>query len=173
MRGQLVVVANESKGMYSLSGAPDMSKAIGESCYIIDRPAGKSCLRTRYDRERRLNKVPAGGGTAIGGSYHVSWSGEPDMALAERMMHRAIQICPHLVPQGSGIEALQVIRHQVGLRPVREGGPRIEREIISDPDLGWLDVVHCYGAGGFGFQASYGMANSAIELLGERLKVSL
>jgi len=40
MRGQLVVVANESKGMWFLSGADDLDKSIGECCYIIDRPAG-------------------------------------------------------------------------------------------------------------------------------------
>ena len=87
------------------------------------------------------------------------------MALAERMMQRAIQICPHLVPKGTGIEALQVIRHQIGFRPVREGGPRIEREVINDPTLGVLNIVHCYGAGRFGFQASYGMADLAVEIL--------
>ena len=85
------------------------------------------------------------------------------MALAERMMRRAIQVCPHLVPEGSGIEALHVIRHQVGLRPVREGGPRIEPETIKDDELGSLNVVHSYGAGGFGYQCSYGMADMVVK----------
>jgi D-amino-acid oxidase len=87
------------------------------------------------------------------------------MALAERIMRRAIQICPHLVPKGSGIEALQVVRHQVGLRPGREGGPRVEAETITDDELGKLHVVHSYGAAGFGYQCSYGMANLVVDLV--------
>jgi hypothetical protein len=40
MRGQLVVVANESGGMFGLSGADDMHNGLGECCYVIPRPAG-------------------------------------------------------------------------------------------------------------------------------------
>lgn len=42
IRGQLVIVENESRGMFSLSGDTTMDEEIGENCYIIDRPAGKS-----------------------------------------------------------------------------------------------------------------------------------
>ncbi|KAB5584976.1 hypothetical protein GE09DRAFT_1209614 [Coniochaeta sp. 2T2.1] len=149
MRGQLVIVENESHGMFSLSGDGSMKEEFGECCYIIDRQAA--------------------GGTALGGSYYLSWDREPDMALAERVMKRTIQICPHLVPEGAGIEALRVIRHQVGLRPVRAGGPRIELETLDEAGEGKLRVVHCYGAGGFGFQSSYGMANKAVALVGDTL----
>jgi glycine/D-amino acid oxidase-like deaminating enzyme len=41
VRGQLVIVENESRGMFSLSGDAAMDEEIGENCYIIDRPAGK------------------------------------------------------------------------------------------------------------------------------------
>lgn len=41
VRGQLVIVENESRGMFSLSGDAAMDEKIGENCYIIDRPAGK------------------------------------------------------------------------------------------------------------------------------------
>ncbi|KAB5578122.1 FAD dependent oxidoreductase, partial [Coniochaeta sp. 2T2.1] len=136
MRGQLVIVENESHGMFSLSGDGSMKEEIGD-------------------------RVTLAGGTALGGSCYLSWDREPDMALAERLMKRAIQICPQLVPEGAGIEALRVIRHQVGLRPVRSAGHR--------QSWGKLRVVHCYGAGGFGFQSSYGMANKAVALVGETL----
>lgn len=39
-RGQLIVVENESGGMFSLSGDALMQEGIGERCYIIDRPSG-------------------------------------------------------------------------------------------------------------------------------------
>jgi D-amino-acid oxidase len=113
--------------------------------------------------------MTTGGGTALGGSYYEAVSQEPDMELAKRIMERSIKVCPHLVPPGFGIEALRVIRHQVGLRSVRDGGPRIEREIFRENSLGALQVVHCYGAGGFGFQSSYGMATKAVKLVGQSL----
>ncbi|KIW07044.1 hypothetical protein, variant [Verruconis gallopava] len=147
MRGQLVIVANESKGMFSLYGLREVDESIGECIYIIDRPAG--------------------GGTAIGGSYYPTWSTEPDMELAGRLLKRAIQICPNLDPDGKGVEALEIVRHQVGLRPNRNGGERIEIEEIKLPggenEVG--KVVHCYGCGGAGFQRSYGIADKAVSLV--------
>jgi len=93
------------------------------------------------------------------------------MALAKRIMERAVKVCPHLVPAGCGAEALRVIRYQVELRPYRVGGPRIERENLDDDSLGLLRLVHFYGAGGFGFQSSYGMAKKAALLVSESLAV--
>lgn len=106
-------------------------------------------------------------GTALGGCSHISWSQEPDLNLAARIMKRAIMICPELVPPGSGIEALRVVRHQVGFRPFREGGPRIERDVIHDEKEGTLNIVHSYGANSYGFQASYGMADQVVRLAEE------
>ena len=76
-------------------------------------------------------------------------------------MTRAVKMCPALTG-GKGIEHLDIIRHGVGLRPVREGGTRIEKERI---DGVW--VVHNYGAGGAGYQSSYGCAKAAVELVEE------
>lgn len=78
-------------------------------------------------------------------------------------MKRAVEICPELTG-GKGIEALSVIRHGVGLRPLRTGGVRIEKEKI---DQTW--VVHNYGHGGWGYQASYGCSEGAVELVEEAL----
>ncbi|KAF3010354.1 hypothetical protein E8E14_009043 [Neopestalotiopsis sp. 37M] len=150
MLGQLVIVENEVDGIYGISGDDDMDVSLGECCYVIPRPGG--------------------GGTAIGGCSFASHSRDPDMKLAERMMKRAISIAPGFVPKDAGIEALRVIRHQVGWRPHREGGPRVERETISDQELGPVDVVHAYGFGGFGFQSSYGVAAEVIDLV--RLSLS-
>ncbi len=59
---------------------------------------------------------------------------------------------------------LSIIRHGVGLRPVREDGPRIEKEQIRNV---W--VVHNYGHGGYGYQTSYGTAKAAVKLVEEAL----
>lgn len=144
--GQMVVVANEADATYALAEDGTMDSSIGECAYVIPRPAG--------------------GGTALGGCrLENSWSREPDMELAKRIMQRAIKIAPSLVPKGGGIEDLRVIRHQVGWRPYREGGPRVEKDELDDQELGILKLVHAYGFGGFGFQTSYGVAARAVELV--------
>jgi len=74
-------------------------------------------------------------------------------------MKRSVVLCPALT-NGKGIEHLSVVRHAVGLRPMREGGPRVEKEKV---DGQW--VVHQYGHGGYGYQASYGSAQEAVRLV--------
>ncbi|KAL2818162.1 FAD dependent oxidoreductase [Aspergillus cavernicola] len=138
-RGQIVVVRNEVDKMLNVSGTNDGES---EACYIMTRPAG--------------------GGTILGGSYQKgNWDAQPDPNLAIRIMKRAVDMCPALT-NGKGIEHLDVIRHAVGLRPVREDGNRIEKEKI-----GGMWVVHNYGAGGAGYQCSYGCAQAAVDLIEE------
>jgi glycine/D-amino acid oxidase-like deaminating enzyme len=54
----------------------------------------------------------------------------------------------------------QVIRCIAGVRPFRKGGPRIERQDLSDKT-----VVHNYGHGGAGYTLSWGSASLAVDLL--------
>lgn len=137
--------------MYSISG--------------VDSPYDDECM---YIMTRA-----AGGGTVLGGSYQKgSWESQPDPNQALRIMRRAIRYCPGLVKPGHGIEGLDVVRHCVGLRPFREGGPRVEREKKvweGWEGVGEVRVVHNYGAGGGGYQASYGMAEDAARLVEESL----
>lgn len=136
-RGQIVVVRNDAGAMYDVSGTDDGSE---EVCYVMTRAAG--------------------GGTVLGGCYQKgNWESQPDQSLAIRIMKRAVDLCPKLT-DGKGIEHLDIIRHGVGLRPVREGGARIEREIIQG-----VPVVHSYGQGGAGYQSSYGCAQEAVKLV--------
>lgn len=139
VRGQIVVVRNDPKYMFTISGTDD---GPDELCYIMTRAAG--------------------GGTILGGTYTKgSWESQPDPNIANRIMKRAIDLCPELTG-GKGVEHLSVIRHGVGLRPLREGGVRIEKEKI---DGTW--VVHNYGHGGWGYQGSYGCSEGVVELVEE------
>lgn len=87
--------------------------------------------------------------------------------MAVRIMKRAVDLCPKLVPEGKGIEALSIIRHGVGLRPMRNGGIRIERETIKANDGKPLQIVHNYGHGGYGYQTSYGCSQVVEKLVRE------
>jgi D-amino-acid oxidase len=136
-RGQIVVVRNTSDGMCDISGTDDGDN---EACYIMTRAAG--------------------GGTILGGSYQLGNSDpQIDQDLALRIMKRAIALDPSLT-EGKGIEHLDIIRHGVGLRPIRRNGTRIEKENIRG-----IWVVHNYGAGGAGYQSSYGCSAEAVELV--------
>lgn len=138
-RGQIVIVRNDAGKMLDVSGTDDGD---GEACYVMTRAAG--------------------GGTILGGCYQLgSWESQPDPNLAVRIMKRAVKMVPALT-NGKGIEHLDIIRHGVGLRPVREGGVRIAKERI---DGTW--VVHNYGAGGAGYQCSYGCAQATVDLIEE------
>ncbi|KAF7559742.1 hypothetical protein G7046_g4405 [Stylonectria norvegica] len=140
-RGQIVVVRNDAGRMMDVSGTDDGES---EACYMMTRAAG--------------------GGTILGGSYQLgNWDSQPDPNLAIRIMIRAVKLNPALTG-GRGIEHLDVIRHGVGLRPVRQGGTRVEKERI---DSVW--IVHNYGAGGAGYQSSYGCAEAAVTLVNEAL----
>lgn len=141
-RGQIVVVRNCAGKMVDLSGTDDGDD---EACYIMTRAAG--------------------GGTVLGGSYQKgNWESQVDPNLAIRIMKRAIAACPSLT-KGQGVETLDIIRHGVGLRPVREGGARVEKERNDG-----LWIVHNYGHGGAGYQSSYGCAEEAVNLVQEALK---
>ncbi|SLM39478.1 d-amino-acid oxidase [Lasallia pustulata] len=140
-RGQIVLVRNEANVMCTNSGTDDGED---EACYIMQRAAG--------------------GGTIIGGSFQKgNWESQFDPNLANRIMKRAVDLCPALTG-GKGIEHLSVIRHGVGLRPLREGGVRLEKEKIDDV---W--TVHNYGHGGYGYQSSYGCSLVAEKLVEEAL----
>jgi D-amino-acid oxidase len=136
-RGQIVVVRNDAGKMLDVSGTDDGDS---EACYVMTRAAG--------------------GGTILGGSYQLgNWDSQVDPNLAIRIMERAIKLCPTLTG-GKGIKDLDIIRHGVGLRPVRSCGTRVEKERI---DGVW--IVHNYGAGGAGYQSSYGCAQAAVDLI--------
>ena len=141
-RGQIVLVRNTPGAMFTISGTDDGED---EVCYIMQRAAG--------------------GGTILGGTYQKgNWESQPDPDTAVRIMKRAVEICPALVEKGQGIEGLSVIRHGVGLRPLRKEGVRIEKEKI---DGTW--VVHNYGHGGYGYQTSYACSQGAMDLVDEVL----
>jgi hypothetical protein len=109
---------------------------------------------------------PLGGGIIIGGiRLHHDYNDQPDMDLAERIKRRACELCPELGKP----EDLKVIKHNVGFRRAfinimhahvfkkltllaasREGGAHIEKEQRHGK---WL--IHNYGAGGTGYQASW------------------
>jgi hypothetical protein len=157
-RGQTVLVRDSLPAMIATSGTDD---AADEACYMMKRAAGIVSLHPHKTRNVS-GLTQTGGGTILGGCLQPnSWDGAIDYALAIRIMQRCTAACPSL-GGGLGAAGLSVIRHGVGLRPMRTGGPRVERDEITlpqgpDPDADFADVaaahgrpnplpvVHCYG----------------------------
>jgi D-amino-acid oxidase len=84
------------------------------------------------------------GGTDVEGD----WSRTPSPETAAEIIARASALVPEL-------RRARVLRHKVGLRPVR---PAIRLERVGD-------VVHCYGHGGAGVTLSWGVADEVVALI--------
>lgn len=120
--------------------------------------------------------IPRGfnGGTVIGGTKDINdWSLEPSLDTRRRILEAAKRIIPESCNQPVGVEStelanIQVIADIVGRRPARDGGMRVETE-TRDTAVGSQHVVHAYGAGGRGYELSWGIANEVQQLVREVL----
>ncbi|OCF57834.1 D-amino-acid oxidase [Kwoniella mangroviensis CBS 10435] len=148
----------------------ETAKAPPQAAYIIPRPGPE-------------------GHVVLGGHYRVGdWSTCADLKEAERILKDCYNLCPKLAgPNGRSWRDIEVIAHNVGLRPAREGGARVELEhrqigkkgftsinptTVND-DMGRkVAVVHAYGVGGAGFQNSMGLAVKVSDLAVGYLKSS-
>lgn len=101
------------------------------------------------------------GGCIIGGCFQQSSNREEDKALTQRIIDRAIKYVPELIDPDyrNNPQHIDIVRVNVGFRPFREDGARIE----IDANRPWL--IHNYGAGGGGYQGSYGMAAEVVQLV--------
>jgi D-amino-acid oxidase len=100
---------------------------------------------------------PAPSGEAlVGGTYMVNdWNVAVDWDIARKMFDQAKTLIPALSEPDVYIK-----QHNVGLRPAREGGPRVETEIYTWPKKNGVHprisqvegerktlVLHAYGFG--------------------------
>ena len=92
--------------------------------------------------------VPRSRDIVVGGTDVLGeWSRTPSPETAADILARAARLVPEL-------KDARVIRHKVGLRPVR---PAVRVERVGD-------VVHCYGHGGAGVTLSWGCADTVASM---------
>lgn len=92
--------------------------------------------------------VPRSRDIVVGGTDEEGeWSRTPDPDVAREILARGARFVPAL-------RRARVLRHKVGLRPVRPA-VRLKRE---------ADVIHCYGHGGAGVTLSWGAAEEVAAL---------
>ncbi|KAF6818837.1 d-amino acid [Colletotrichum musicola] len=148
----------EDKAMYPTRG---QTLLVEQPIHPLKRMYFRSPRRVDNDTTYVFQR-PLAGGIVLGGCRQDgNWDKEVDPELAKTIMER----CCALAPELGRPEDLKVIKHGVGLRPNRKGGPRIEAEQGAEGL-----VVHNYGASGAGYQASWGMAGHAVKLAREKLE---
>ncbi|CAK4032415.1 D-amino-acid oxidase [Lecanosticta acicola] len=142
IRGQTVLVKGEASATRTrYHGGGEISR--GMSSYVIPRPGS--------------------GTTILGGTKERGeWSGETDAEVIGSILERCSWMAPELLTGEDG--GFEVVSAQAGLRPGREGGPRVEREVVGD----WK-VVHSYGNAGGGYQNSVGVARKVLRLVEESI----
>lgn len=118
---------------------------------------------------------PCGGGTIVGGTKEIGDTDErPRPETRQKLLESAAKYFPDFV---SRVEDFEVVCDNVGRRPWRQGGLKIEVEdhpFDKDDRLfaGQIGkVVHGYGAGGRGFELSHGIAEEMCQLVGTCLAV--
>lgn len=102
----------------------------------------------------------------IGGTNdNDNWDPVPTPEISQGILNRVKKIMVGWAGKDTQIE---VLREQVGLRPGRKGGPRVEPEEV---DVGGkkIKVVHQYGHAGAGFQNSIGSVKKTLDLVEEAL----
>ncbi|KAF2814744.1 uncharacterized protein BDZ99DRAFT_458735 [Mytilinidion resinicola] len=83
-----------------------------------------------------------------------------DMDIQKDIVRRVHKDLPNSFPLK--LADYDVVGHNVGLRPYRETGVRIEKEILNGEK-----VVHAYGVAGGGYLFSFGLARAARDLVDE------
>jgi D-amino-acid oxidase len=124
IRGQTITVAGHAEKITTINFAPDAEKPADDVItYILPRPGSTT--------------------TVIGGTKQKgNWSSEPDPETTKELLQRAKPYASELLDDKG---EFNIISEQVGFRPGRRGGPRIELE-----NVGKFIVCHAYGHAGAG-----------------------
>lgn len=105
----------------------------------------------------------SGGQVILGGFYQKNnWTGDTFGHETQSIIERTTSIFPHISSQ-----PIEIIREAAGLRPAREGGVRIEKQLLPNGKA----IIHNYGAAGTGFQSGYGMSIEAVSLMDDKPKL--
>ncbi|KAF8498836.1 D-amino-acid oxidase [Hysterangium stoloniferum] len=171
-------------GARFLGGVEDVSVyPIRGQTVLVRAPWVKSSRGMREKNGDMTYIIPRrSGDVIIGGTYGVNdWYPHPRVETGRAILSRALVLMPELLPPNSrdasqaptiaDIEPI-IIEHGCGLRPARKGGIRVESGTVvvgGAPGGKKVPVVYNYGHGGAGYQASWGTAVAATDLLEEGL----
>ncbi|RHZ61911.1 hypothetical protein Glove_345g53 [Diversispora epigaea] len=126
---------------------------------------------TQIDRDVITYIIPRESGEVILGGIkdEHNYNEKPDLKLAEEIIQRCAKLCPELIA-GRSTKDLKIMGHNVGRRPSRVDGTRIEIEIkeISKGKNGI--ICHNYGHHSYGYATSWASCSEATKLIEEAIK---
>ncbi|KAH8099776.1 nucleotide-binding domain-containing protein [Cristinia sonorae] len=174
-----VIINATALGARSLVGVEDkMVYPIRGQTIIAHAPEIKECVALPLegaggDVTYMIPRPSPHGHVLVGGTYQKNnWDTSVDFDTAQRMWNTLLKFVPTLKSNNT-----KVICHNVGLRPAREGGPRIELELVTFPlrrdfmhgsandrPTYKMPVIHAYGFGGAGYQGSWGAAEEVADI---------
>ncbi|UJR08031.1 hypothetical protein I4U23_012308 [Adineta vaga] len=105
--------------------------------------------------------IPQSDTVVLGGTFQMDdWKTTP----TENDTCHIRRMCAKILPALDDVKDGKV---QVGLRPYREGGVRLEHELTSDG----MNVIHCYGHSGAGVTLSWGCAKDVVDIVKSLLPI--
>jgi len=179
-----VIINATSLGARSLLGVEDTKVyPIRGQVVLLYAPNVNECIaflpEDMADVTYLIPRASAPGMVLVGGTFQPNnWDTSLSIPIARDILARAKELVPALAEPTTRIQS-----HNVGLRPAREGGPRVEAQFVDLPNENELAprlsetsgkrrsflVVHAYGFGPAGYQQSWGAAEEAVRLLKENL----
>lgn len=143
-----VVVNCAGLGGRLLGSDPTVVPASGQVVYVEQFGLDRWSLDTTTP-EGPTYVIPRSRDVVVGGTdAEGDWSRTPSPEVAASILERGARLVPALA-------TARVLRHKVGLRPVRPE-VRLERD---------GRVIHCYGHGGAGVTLSWGCAEEVAALV--------
>ena len=154
--GQVTTVVNCSGRNFDLD---PKTRIIRGQTVLVRQSYHKTVTRQNRDGSWAFLIPRPRGGTIVGGSKELD-DKEADARpqTTQRLLEQAAEYFPDFV---KSVGRFDVAKVNVGRRPWREGGMRIEVEHLS----GGRRIIHGYGAGGRGYELSYGVAQTLNELV--------
>ena len=149
-------------GAAKLCGDKSMYPIRGQTV-LVKGEAIATCTREGDGYTAYCIPRPGSGSTILGGTKEKgNWSEEIDPETTRKILQRVRLHAPELLTGSNG--GFEIISEQCGLRPGREGGPRMENETV-----GGRKVVHAYGHASGGYQNSIGSARLVVKMVNESL----
>ncbi|GAB6898672.1 FAD-dependent oxidoreductase [Kineosporia succinea] len=149
------VVVNAT-GLASRELVPDPAvHPIRGRIVVLSNPGITVSCRDEDDPEGGIYVHPRSRDVVAGGTFEP---GQNDLSPDESVTGSILRRCTAMVPE---LARARVLRSVAGLRPGREGGPRLERAQLPDG----RPVVHTYGHGGAGITLSWGCADEVVTLV--------
>lgn len=108
----------------------------------------------------------------IGGTKQLDKNGliSPTKEDQSDLLKRAKRFFPELF-DSEGTPKFRICKNVVGFRPARKNGFRLDKRWVDYNGLKF--IISSYGAGGMGYELSFGAATKAVQLLEEGVKSKL